>query len=125
MNYEGLSLLEKMDIWFNKSEYNFKEVQAFHGESVVLKENIVFVGKHAGSIQVAPNAYFIHRGEIEGDLLISKESKVLIFGKIIGDVIADNALDLRNGSSVNGTIFAKKISLQKNVKISGKVTLKP
>lgn len=124
INFEGFSFFEKIMFRIKKNKLDFQEVKVFPNKNISIRTNIIFLGKHEGEITVEPNCYFIHRGELIGKLYISEKSKVIIFGKIQGEIISDDVIDLRSGSEVQGEITFEKIKIQHGVILNSTIKKK-
>ena len=112
MNLQGFNLWEKFVIKIYQHKFNFKEIQHFEECEVEVTENVVFTGVHNGTIKVAPNYYFIHRGEINGSLIVEKGARVTIFGKVKGSIVVKDLLDIRKTSQIEGQVEASKLFIQ-------------
>ena len=118
IDLNGFNLLERFKFKIKKNTLKFREINVFLNKNVVVKNNIVFNGKHKGEIRVEPDSYFIHRGELIGKLIICKKSKVYIFGKIDGEIEAEELLNLKSGCDIKGVIKCEKVSIEEGVKIN-------
>ncbi|QKX07409.1 polymer-forming cytoskeletal protein [Aquimarina sp. TRL1] len=116
MKTQGSTLLEKIKFFFCR--YSFKEIETFSEAAVELTENVIFKGKHVGVIKVHTPYRFIHKGTIDGTLIVSEKSKAIIFGKIKGAIISSSVICLRKGCEVEGELITKKISIAPGAKIN-------
>lgn len=121
MNLQGFTWIEKFHFRMNRKKLHFQTIHQFSQERVEIREHTIFTGHHQGEIKVNPDCYFIHRGQLTGTLYISKGSKTYIFGKINGEAVAEDLLDLRSGAEIQGTLSFQKIRIQKGVSIEGKI----
>lgn len=74
--------------------------------TVTLKDSLLTIG---------PNAH------VRADLHVRD---VIIFGRFAGNVHAEGRVDVRQSGSVEGDIFAGRISIEENAVLRGKVELK-
>ncbi|WP_196893833.1 polymer-forming cytoskeletal protein [Aureivirga marina] len=122
MNLEGFRYFEKVKFKWNKKSLNFKEIKVFPTKDVEINENVVFTGIHKGIIKIKPNCYFIHRGELEGELVAEDDSMPIIFGKIEGNIkMSQGLLDLRKTAIIKGEICCNKLMIEPNTEIYGTV----
>ncbi len=120
MDLEGFNFFEKVKFKWNKKSLNFKEIKIFPTKNVVISENVVFTGIHKGTITVKPNCYFVHRGELKGELIAENDSVPIIFGKIEGNIkMKKGVLDLRSTAIIRGKIFCEKIKVQLGLVLYG------
>ena len=74
------------------------------------------------------------KGEIEGDgfLIIGKQariianlraSKVIVYGKVKGDIVASDKIEIRIPAKIDGNIKAPAVAMEEGIELSGSCTI--
>lgn len=106
--------------------------------SVVCRSAII-EGKLRGSLHCAERAEFRFVGRVQGKLtapevLIAKKSDVQFFrqlqvrsieirGKMVGEVVAETVVTIRNGGSLDGNVVARAINVEKGGTFTGQLVI--
>lgn len=97
------------------------------GPSVVFKgklsaeEDLLIQGRVEGSINhTAPNLTIGAQGDVKADIVAQK---VIVQGKVQGDIRASDAVIVEPSAQVLGNIFAPRVALKEGAKFSGRIDM--
>jgi cytoskeletal protein CcmA (bactofilin family) len=101
--------------------------QATIGRSIVIKgevsggESLYIDGKIEGSINLPDHRVTVGRnGQVKADI---SAKEVVVMGKIDGNLVVGDRVDVRNEGSVNGDVVAQRLTVEDGAFINGRVDL--
>jgi cytoskeletal protein CcmA (bactofilin family) len=101
--------------------------QATIGRSIVIKgeisgaESLFVDGKVEGTINLPEHRVTIGRnGHVKADV---SAKDVVIMGRVDGNLVVGDRVDVRNEGSVNGDVVAQRLTVEDGAFINGKVDL--
>lgn len=77
-------------------------------------------GKIKGSIRARQQILVAKGGIVEGDL---HTREVIVGGKVVGGIFAEERVEVQRGSAVNGDITAQRILVQEGGEVNGHVRI--
>jgi cytoskeletal protein CcmA (bactofilin family) len=94
-------------------------IQSYNSEPWKVKGKVAFFGNYVGNILI--DKLFVCEGEIQGNVSGSDESILEIKGVINGNITQITILILRAGSAIKGDISCKKVILEREAMIHGRI----
>lgn len=110
----------------SRSESNSPSTSSYIGKQIVIdgkvtgEENLIVEGTMKGAIDLKSDIRVGKSGHIEASL---HARNVTIEGTVIGDVSADNRVELVVGASLDGNIKAPKVVVAEGAKFRGNVNM--
>jgi cytoskeletal protein CcmA (bactofilin family) len=110
----------------SRSESNSPSTSSYIGKQIVIdgkvtgEENLIVEGTMKGAIDLKSDIRVGKSGHIEATL---HARNVTIEGTVIGDVSADNRVELVVGASLDGNIKAPKVVVAEGAKFRGNVNM--
>lgn len=102
--------------------------QATIGKSLVIKgevtgsESLYVDGRVEGSINLAGNRVTIGRNGVVAANITARE--VVVQGKVRGNIVASDRVDIRNEGSLTGDVVAQRISIEDGAYFKGGIDLR-
>ncbi len=87
---------------------------------IITEDDLRIDGKLIGNITASSKVVIGETGIVEGNI----DARVAdITGKVTGNLMIKDLLDMRQNAVINGDIFAAKISMEPTVSFNGKCTM--
>lgn len=102
--------------------------QATIGKSLVIKgevtgsESLYIDGRVEGSIHLPGNRVTVGRNGVIAANITARE--VVILGKVLGNVVATDRVDIRNEGSLTGDVIAQRISIEDGAFFKGGIDIR-
>jgi len=102
--------------------------QATIGKSLVIKgevtgsESLYIDGRVEGSIHLPGNRVTVGRNGVVAANITARE--VVILGKVLGNVVATDRVDIRNEGSLTGDVIAQRISIEDGAFFKGGIDIR-
>lgn len=92
----------------------------FSGE-LTFKDNLVITGKFNGSINATGNLEISKEAVCNVDTI--SVNSVVVSGKVRGNIVSQNFIEMKNGSTIQGDVTTSKLRIEDGVDFQGRVSM--
>ena len=85
------------------------------------KDNLVITGKFNGSINATGNLEISKEAICNVDTI--SVNSVVVSGKVRGNIVSQNFIEMKNGSTIQGDVTTSKLRIEDGVDFQGRVSM--